>query len=66
MFLFEYFFQELYWTSPEVLRGEKVVDMQKADMYSLGVIYKEVFTLTEPYKEYDVLRPIGILLCCIL
>ncbi|XP_076472065.1 atrial natriuretic peptide receptor 2-like [Babylonia areolata] len=42
------------WTAPEALRGEVLHDQERrqADMYSLGVIMKEVFTRTGPYTEF--------------
>lgn len=43
---------ELLWSSPEVLRYAKTVDKQKADVFSLGIIIKEVFTRSGPFTEY--------------
>ncbi|KAK7099561.1 hypothetical protein V1264_003686 [Littorina saxatilis] len=42
------------WTAPEVLRGEVFLDQDKrqADVFSLGVVMKEVFTRTGPYSEF--------------
>jgi len=54
-------FLELLWTAPEILRNEKVIDRQKADIYSLGIILKEVFTRSGPYTEFSFLSPSGIL-----
>ncbi|XP_025088267.1 atrial natriuretic peptide receptor 1-like isoform X2 [Pomacea canaliculata] len=41
------------WTAPEVLKGETGVDLQKADIYALGIILKEVFTRSGPYSDYS-------------
>ncbi|KAK3101573.1 hypothetical protein FSP39_004555 [Pinctada imbricata] len=46
--------EKLFWTAPELLRNEKVPDRQKADIYSLGVILKEIFTRSGPYTEYNI------------
>jgi hypothetical protein len=42
------------WTAPEVLRGHVFHDHEKrqADVYSLGIVMKEVFTRTGPYSEF--------------
>ncbi|XP_048242598.1 atrial natriuretic peptide receptor 2-like isoform X2 [Haliotis rufescens] len=40
------------WTAPEVLRADRNIDFQKADIYAIGVIMKEVFTRSGPYTEY--------------
>ncbi|XP_041367586.1 atrial natriuretic peptide receptor 2-like [Gigantopelta aegis] len=40
------------WTAPEVLRADRAVDFQKVDIYSLGIIFKEMFTRSGPYTEY--------------
>ncbi|XP_062610157.1 atrial natriuretic peptide receptor 1-like isoform X1 [Saccostrea cucullata] len=47
---------KLQWTAPEILRSEKTIDKQKADIFSLGVILKEIFTRSGPYTEYSFLR----------
>ncbi|XP_048242555.1 atrial natriuretic peptide receptor 2-like isoform X1 [Haliotis rufescens] len=40
------------WTAPEILRAERNVEFQKADIYAVGIIMKEVFTRSGPYTEY--------------
>ncbi|XP_067655783.1 atrial natriuretic peptide receptor 2-like [Haliotis asinina] len=40
------------WTAPEILRAERNVEFQKADIYAVGIILKEVFTRSGPYTEY--------------
>ncbi|XP_060068241.1 atrial natriuretic peptide receptor 1-like [Ylistrum balloti] len=45
------------WTCPEILRSDKIYDKQKGDIYSLGIIIKEVFTRSGPYTEYPFLTP---------
>lgn len=50
---------ELIWSAPEVLFSEQHIDFQKADIYSLGVIMKEVFTRSAPYNEYEDMAPHG-------
>ncbi|CAC5381930.1 ANPRA [Mytilus coruscus] len=52
---------KLLWTAPEVLRNEKVLDKQKADLFSLGIILKEVFTRSGPYTEFPFLQPSDII-----
>ncbi|XP_071122503.1 atrial natriuretic peptide receptor 1-like [Mytilus edulis] len=52
---------KLLWTAPEVLRNEKVLDEQKADLFSLGIILKEVFTRSGPYTEFPFLQPSDII-----
>lgn len=52
-------FPELLWSSPEILRGEENVDRQKCDMYSAGIIFKEVFCRNGPYTEYESMLPAG-------
>lgn len=47
---------ELQWTAPELLRSEKTIDKQKADIFSLGIILKEIFTRSGPYTEYPFLK----------
>ncbi|KAH9518864.1 hypothetical protein Btru_006448 [Bulinus truncatus] len=42
-----------FWTAPEVLRCEKDLDVQKSDIYSIGIIFKEVFTRSTAYVEYS-------------
>ncbi|KAL4225191.1 hypothetical protein ACF0H5_015882 [Mactra antiquata] len=61
-------FEKLLWTSPESLREEKgekgsvhMVDQQKADIFAIGIIFKEIFTLSDPYAEYQFLFPHEIL-----
>ncbi|XP_059156438.1 atrial natriuretic peptide receptor 2-like [Physella acuta] len=46
-----------FWTAPEILRGERGVEMQKCDIYSLGVVYKEVFSKTSAYSEFGFMSP---------
>ncbi|XP_055899776.1 atrial natriuretic peptide receptor 2-like isoform X2 [Biomphalaria glabrata] len=43
------------WTAPEILRVEKEVDLQKSDIYSIGIIFKEVFTRSTAFVEYSFL-----------
>lgn len=50
------FVSELQWTAPELLRLEKSIDEQKVDIFSLGIILKEIFTRSGPYTEYPFLR----------
>ncbi|XP_065940267.1 atrial natriuretic peptide receptor 2 isoform X1 [Magallana gigas] len=47
---------KLQWTAPELLRLEKSIDKQKVDIFSLGIILKEIFTRSGPYTEYPFLR----------
>lgn len=49
--------EKLLWTAPECLREEKdkTVDKQKADIFAIGVIFKEIFTRSAPYTEYPFL-----------
>lgn len=53
------FVTELQWTAPELLRSEKSIDKQKVDIFSLGIILKEIFTRSGPYTEYPFLRMHG-------
>ncbi|KAJ8299585.1 hypothetical protein KUTeg_023645, partial [Tegillarca granosa] len=53
--------EKLLWTAPEILRGEKIVDRQKADIFSLGIILKEIFTRSGPYTEYPFLTVVEII-----
>lgn len=50
---------EALWTAPEVLRMEQIDDYQKSDIYSLGIILKEVFTRSGPYTDYPFLTAYG-------
>ena len=53
----------LQWTSPEILREfysdlsdvtlRYDVGTQASDVYSTGVIIKEVFSRSDPYTEYE-------------
>lgn len=58
------FVLELLWTAPECLRDgkDRPVDKQKADIYALGVIFKEIFTRSSPYTEYPFLVANGMCL----
>ena len=55
----------MLWTAPEALReekdknGDKHIDHQKADIYALGIILKELFSRSGPYTEYPFLVPYG-------
>ncbi|CAG5117840.1 unnamed protein product, partial [Candidula unifasciata] len=51
------------WTAPEVIRAEKDVDTQKADIFSLGILLKEVFTRSTPYSEYAAMTVEEIIRC---
>ncbi|KAL3842855.1 hypothetical protein ACJMK2_020836 [Sinanodonta woodiana] len=46
---------KMLWMAPEVLLRRKDIDRQKADIFSLGIILKEVFTRSGPYSEYPFL-----------
>lgn len=50
-------YEKLLWKSPECLREgkDRPIDKQKADMYALGIIFKEIFTRSSPYTEYPFL-----------
>lgn len=48
-----------FWTAPEVIRSEKNVDVQKGDIFALGIIFKEVFTRSTPYSEYGFMTSEG-------
>jgi serine/threonine protein kinase len=47
----------MLWMAPECLREgkDRRVDKQKADIYALGIILKEIFTRSSPYTEYPFL-----------
>ena len=44
------------WTAPEILRGQKEVDLYSADVWSYGVILYEVATLQMPWHGLDGLQ----------
>ncbi|CAL1529563.1 unnamed protein product, partial [Lymnaea stagnalis] len=54
-------FDKEFWTAPEVLRGQREVDLQKSDIFSLGVIFKEVFTRSSAYAEFNFMNPYDII-----
>ena len=44
----------MQWTAPEILRSSiPIAGSKKADMYSYGIIFKEVLNRTTPYHEYE-------------
>ena len=62
----------MFWTAPEVLRCHFDFDELQlgkispsdcqspaADIYSLGVVWKETFCRNNPYSEHDELSPTG-------
>ena len=51
----------MFWTAPELLRMHKAPrdGSQKGDVYSYGIICKEVITRNGPYTEYEEMDPIG-------
>ena len=65
-------FTDLQWTSPELLhkyyadlkhtRYRYDVGTQAADIYSVGIIMKEVFARNDPYTEYEDMELKGIIL----
>ncbi|ELU12932.1 hypothetical protein CAPTEDRAFT_112906, partial [Capitella teleta] len=47
-------YQALQWTAPEILRSTASKSgSKKGDMYSFGIIFKEVINRSTPYHEYD-------------
>lgn len=49
------------WMAPEVLMGHNLND--KLDVYSFGLIMWEIFTRTEPYKEFKSLSDFRDAIC---
>lgn len=50
---------EKFWTAPELLKADsKTCPSPETDIYSVGVILKEMFCRNSPYSEYD-LEPEG-------
>ncbi|XP_045175624.2 atrial natriuretic peptide receptor 1-like isoform X2 [Mercenaria mercenaria] len=49
--------EKMLWKAPECLRDgkDRPYDKQKADIYALGIILKEIFTRSSPYTEYPFL-----------
>ena len=52
---------ELLWTAPECLREAADIDQQKADIFAMGIIFKEIFTRSGPYTDYPFLVAHGML-----
>ena len=62
-------FVELFWTAPEVLHEKYESFLSEtsnmrgissvADIYSCGVIFKELFCRNEAYTEHDHMNPKG-------
>ena len=50
---------EEIWTAPELLRQERGTDFQKADIFSMGIILKEVFTRSTAYADYSFMTSSG-------
>ena len=53
------FLTELLWTAPECLREATDIDKQKADIFAMGIIFKEIFTRSGPYTDYPFLMAHG-------
>ncbi len=61
---------EYFWTAPELLSSNLLDDKQHhfhhppstppGDIYSVGIILKEIFCRNGPYTEYDELSPKGL------
>ena len=48
-------FPEMLWTAPECIRETTDIDQQKADIFAMGIIFKEIFTRSGPYTDYPFL-----------
>ncbi|XP_045176739.2 guanylate cyclase 2G-like [Mercenaria mercenaria] len=55
------FYSRLYWTAPEILRkllkNESCECTHQSDIYSLGVIFKELVSNSQPYSAESHLKP---------